>query len=140
MNFQRIAMAAVAAWIVDMVYGFIVFGNLMAGMFADPALHPEAEMNLALGFASSFIGFFVFSYIYAKGYEGGQGLMEGIRFGMLIALLFLFFSMIWNHVLFRVSEAFTVYTSIAGVVEFLLAGLVVGAVYRPIGVPVRRAV
>ena len=51
MNFGRLAIAAVVAWIVSIPVGFLL------------------------------VGFFAFAYAYARGFEGGSGVMEGVRFG-----------------------------------------------------------
>ena len=34
MNYSRLALAAAAAWIVDGLYGFVVYGNLLTAEFA----------------------------------------------------------------------------------------------------------
>ncbi|MBI2834093.1 MAG: hypothetical protein HYX76_06665 [Acidobacteria bacterium] len=133
MNYTRLALAAVAAWVVDLAYGFIVFSQLLGDMFnQNPALYPQAEMNLTTGFVSSLIGFFVFSYVYAKGYEGGNRVQEGIRFGVLVGLLIICFGVVWEYVTVRVSSGFAMATGLATLIEFVVAGTVVGFVYRPL--------
>ena len=88
MNYGRLALAAVAATIVDAVYGFVVYGMLLASEFArypgvyrpdgghqrQPAAHVRRLSHRDVRRA----------YIYAKGYEGGTGVAEGLRFGVLL--------------------------------------------------------
>jgi len=48
MNTTRVALAAVAATLADAVYGFIVYGNLLAGRFAAfPAVFRSTETGAA---------------------------------------------------------------------------------------------
>ena len=119
MNFGRIAAAAVVAWIVSLAVGFFVNDVLLAGIAAAnvSVMRPEAELmgNLPIGFAFLLVGFFAFAYAYAKGYEGGNGVVEGIRFGVLVSLIV-----------------------IDSIVELALYGAIVGAIYKPAGVTTRR--
>ncbi len=90
MNFGRIAAAALVAWTVSLGLGFLVNDILLAPIAAAnaAAMRPEAAImgNLPVGFAFMLLGFFAFAYAYAKGYEGGNGVVEGIRFGVLVSL------------------------------------------------------
>ena len=48
-------------------------------------------------------GFFAFAYAYAKGYEGGNGVLEGVRFGVVAALIVIGFAGIWHYVFFPIT-------------------------------------
>src|SRR5436305_14756977 len=91
MNYGRLALAAVAAWIADAVYGFIVYGNVLSSDFARyPGVYRAQETQagyMPILFVGILVAMFVAAYIYAKGYEGGSGVQEGMRFGVLIGLL-----------------------------------------------------
>lgn len=138
MNFPRLALAAAVAWIASWVVGSVVNDVLLADLYAEHAavLRPEHEANQALGYAVSLLGFFAFSYAYAKGYESGSGVWEGLRYGVLIALMLVSFSVVWSYVLFRISGQLAFAWVIDTIVEFGIYGVVVGAVYRPL--PARR--
>ena len=144
MNFGRIAAAAVAAWIVSLGVGFLVNDVLLAGIAAANAsvLRPEAELmgNLPIGFAFLLLGFFAFAYAYAKGYEGGNGVVEGIRFGVLVALIVVGFGLIWQYVMFPITAAYAAAIVIDSIVELALYGAIVGAIYKPIAKPIRKGV
>ncbi len=133
MNYSRLALAAVVTWAVSLVVGYVANGYLMADLYAahSSVFRPDAEMNMVLGFAASLAGFFVFAYMYAKGYEGTSGLQEGLRFGVLVGLLFLCFGAIWNYVALRVSDALGVAWAVDGLVEMAIYGTLVGVIYRP---------
>src|SRR6266576_4447306 len=90
MNTTRLVLAALAATIVDGIYGFAVYGTAMAGNFAAfPAVFRSAESGAAYlppMFCGILVAMFAVSYIYAKGYEGSSGVLEGLRFGLLIGI------------------------------------------------------
>jgi len=133
MNYPRVALAAVVAWIVSVAVGYFVNSYLLMDLYAahETVFRPQAEMNLLLGFGAQLLAFFVFAYMYAKGYEGTSGLQEGLRFGVLIGLLILGFASAWNYAVLRVSDALGMAWMIDGLVEMSLYGIIVGLVYRP---------
>ena len=136
MNFPRIAMAALAAWVAAMVVGYLVNDFLLADFLAEnqAAMRPEAELNARLpyGFMFLFIGYFAFAYVYAKGYEAGSGVMEGIRFGVLVAILVTCFGLIWQWIVFPITGTMAAVMIIDAVFEYALYGAIVGAIYRPV--------
>jgi hypothetical protein len=140
MNFPRLALAAVTAWLVSIGVGYLVDGYLMADIYAAHAhiLRPQESMNLPLGFAGQLAGFFVFAYMYAKGYEGTSGVQEGLRFGVLVGLLLIGFSVAWNYVVLPVSGTLGIDWVVATLLEMALYGVIVGWLYRP-RVAARRA-
>ncbi len=135
MNFGRVAMAAVAAWLAYLVVSPVVNNLLLADLYAQhAAVFRTAEAmrpHLVLGFASSLVGFFVFAYAYAKGYEGGRGAMEGLRFGVIVGLLLSSFAVVWNFVVLPLSGRLAVAWVVDTIVEMGLYGIVVGLIYRP---------
>jgi hypothetical protein len=142
MNFGRIAAAAVVAWVVSLGLGFLVNDVLLADMAAAnvAVMRPQAELmaNLPIGFAFLLVGFFAFSYAYAKGYEGDDGVVEGIRFGVLVALIVIGFGVVWQYVMFPITATYAAAMVIDTIVELAIYGAIVGAIYRPIGAPSRK--
>ena len=142
MNFGRIAAAAVVAWIASLGIGFLVNDFLLADTIAANAsvMRSDAELlgNLPLGFVFLLIGFFAFAYAYAKGYEGGNGIVEGVRFGVLVALIVIGFGVIWQYVLYPITAAYAVAIVIDSIVELAIYGAIVGAIYKPAGAPAHR--
>lgn len=133
MNFPRLALAAVIAWLVSIGVGYVVDGYLMADVYAAHAhiLRPQESMNLALGFAGQLLGFLVFAYMYAKGYEGTGGVQEGLRFGVLVGLLLIGFAVTWNYVVLPVSGTLGIDWVVATLLQMALYGIIVGWLYRP---------
>ena len=143
MNMSRLAMAAVAAWIVDSVYGYCVYGVGLASEFARyPGVFRPMDAvngNLLLMFAGSLLGFFALAYIFAKGHEGGNGLAEGLRFGFVLAVFEFGMISIGNYAVMNIGRKIAVEMAVAGFVEGLLAGAVLGLVYKPAAARAMRA-
>ncbi len=135
MNYARLALAAVAATIFDAVYGFVVYGMLLAPEFGRyPGVYRSNEAGMAflpLMFAGLFIAIVAVAVIYAKGYEGGSGAAEGARFGFLLGVFVVFAFVAVNYAVLNVGRKIAVMTAAAGFVEWLAIGLVIGLIYRP---------
>jgi hypothetical protein len=135
MNFARVAMAAVVAWVVYLGVSFFVHTVLLRDLYLQhlSAMRPEADQNaiLPVGFIVALVGFFAFAYTYAKGYEGGSGAQEGLRFGVLVGILICCFRVIWDHMVWPVSLQLTAAWMVEYIVEFALYGIIVGVLYKP---------
>ena len=134
MNTTRLALAALAATVVDGVYGFAVYGNAMAGQFAAfPAVFRSAETGAAylpVMFCGILVGMFAVTYIYAKGYEGGSGLHEGLRFGLLIAIFNAGYFVGTSYGILNIGRRLPLAMALAGLGEWLLVGCTIGLIYK----------
>jgi hypothetical protein len=141
MNYARIVLAAVAATVVDAVYGFAVYGVLLASEFARyPGVYRPNDVGmtyLPLMFVGVFIGMLVAAAIYAKGYEGRSGVAEGARFGVLLGVFIAAIFAGVNYATLNIGRKISLELAFAGLVEWTLAGIAIGLVYKP-SVPSNR--
>ena len=139
MNFGRIAAAAVVAWIVSIGLGYLANNVLLADLYqANAAAYRSVEemtSKLPIGFCVQLIGFFAFAYAYAKGYEGGNGIAEGVRFGLLIAVMLVSFAIVWNYVVQPISASLAFAQVGDYLIEGAIYGTIVGVIYKPYGMP-----
>jgi len=133
-NVTRLALAALAATVVDGIYGFVVYGNLLAGRFAAfPGVFRSAENGTAalpLMFCGILVGMFAAACIYAKGYEGGSGLIEGVRFGLLIGIFNAGYFIGVDYGILNISRRLALLMALAGLAEWLVVGCTIGLMYR----------
>jgi hypothetical protein len=134
MNFPRVAAAAVSAWIVSLVLGYVVNDLLLKDVYLANAgaLRAEAAVNanLPLGFTFMLVGFFVFAYAYAKGYEGTSGVIEGLRYGVLIGVMLDCFAIVWYYATVPINGTMAAAMLIDYPIEFALYGVIVGSIYK----------
>ena len=142
MNYARLVAAAVAATVFDAIYGFLMYGQAMAPVFSRYAAvyRPADDMShMPVLVASIFVGTLAAAYIYAKGYEGGSGLVEGLRFGVLMGLLLGSYMAGVNYGILRIGKRMALTYGIGWLGEWVLVGLVIGLVYKPVAEAVKRA-
>ena len=134
MNVKRLAMGALAAWVVSIAVGYVVNEILLVGLYEAnaAAYRPEAELmaNLPAGFGFSLLGMFVLGYMYVKGYEGGSGVSEGGRFGALAGLLLSFAAVNWIWATMPISFTLAVVMMVDYVIEYALYGAIIGGIYK----------
>ena len=134
MNVTRIVLAAVAATVWDAVYGVVVYGMLLAPEFGRyPGVYRSNEAGMAflpLMFGGIFVAIVVVAIMYAKGYERG-GVVEGVRFGLLLGLFVAFAFSGVNYAVLNIGRKLAVMSAAAGFFEWLGVGTVIGLVYRP---------
>ena len=82
MTLRRIAVPALVAWLVDSVYGFLVFGLALNGEFTQyPAVFRSFEAVNAMMpmlLASSLVGFIAITYIFANLGSDHPGIIEAL--------------------------------------------------------------
>jgi hypothetical protein len=142
MNYGRLVGAAVAATVVDGIYGFLVYGMLLQGEFGRyPAVFRSNEAGAAylpVMFLGILIAMFAVVAIYAKGYEGGSGVTEGARFGAMLGfVLGMLFGSV-NYGTLNIGRRLAVAYIVAGLFEWILNGIVIGLVYKPSEAPAPR--
>jgi hypothetical protein len=134
MNYGRLVAAALAGTVVDAIYGFLVFGMLLAGEFGRyPNVYRGNDASpvfLMCMFCGLFVAILVAVVIYSKGIESTGGAAEGMRFG---ALMGLFVGVLFPSISYgtlNIGRKLTAMMAVAVAVEWILVGTVIGAIYR----------
>jgi hypothetical protein len=136
MNYGRIFLAAVAAFVVFFIYGFLVHGLLIA---KDYTPYPEgvyrageaARSHMPIGLAGIFVAILVFAAIYAVGYEAGRGLWNGARLGLLFGIFMAGAFAAVNYATVNISGKLALEIAISEPIEWTMVGIMVGLIYRP---------
>ena len=88
MNTKRFLIAGVAVAVWLMLYGFVVYGILLADFWDSQGnaamMRPENEQVMWAIMLSCLLQGLALAFIFTKGYEG-KGVGEGVRFGLLVA-------------------------------------------------------
>jgi hypothetical protein len=135
MNIKRVALAALACWVLYMALSYVVHGVLLKPTYLKyaGAMREEAQAAsiLPIGFGAALVGFLAFAYAYAKGYEGGSGVQEGLRFGVLVAVMICGFAVVWEYMVWPMGPRLFGAWVVDYFVEFSIYGMLTGAIYRP---------
>ncbi|HEY3160398.1 MAG TPA: hypothetical protein VGJ78_15645 [Vicinamibacterales bacterium] len=135
MNYPRIVLAGIAAWIVSIGLGYLMYDIWLQRLYQANAWayrHPEdiAEL-LPIGVGVQLLACVAFAYAYAKGYDGGGSRVgEGIRFGLIVAIMIDGFAIVWNYVTQPIAARLGMLELVAYVGQFGVYGAVVGLIYR----------
>jgi len=130
------AIAAVVAWAASIVLGYLVNNVWLLRLYqANAWAYRRADDMTALlpiGFGVQLLAFVAFAFAYAKSYDGeGSGVLEGVRFGVVVAIMIDGFAVVWNYVTEPIALRLGVAQLIAFVGQFGVYGGIVGAIYAP---------
>jgi len=137
MNYSRIALAALGAFVAYMAIGSIVFVSLPAlkrefGKF--PAVyrdHKGQMSHMPLGMAAMLLSLVVLAVLFAMIHPAGAGMEDGAVFGALIGLYALGSFVIHNHVNLNIGVKVTLYSGLAYFAEWTVVGIVISLIYKP---------
>ena len=133
LNYARLIAAAIAAAIVDLAYGSIVYGVLLerdiaifGGVFRSVAqvnaLYPIViVVLLGSGLAAA--------VLFAKGFARGRPLLDGLVFGLTMGAFAACYVSLGNYVVLEISKRLTAELTAAQFVEWLVVGLVIAIAY-----------
>ncbi len=130
---KKFWIAALAAFVVLFVYGFAVYGILLASS-VEGALEGigRAEAPIWPYFFRYAIMALVMAFIYPKGYEGGTPWLEGLRFGLLVGVLLAAAMALDFYALLPISGSAMLVMFIPELIGLSITGIVIGAIYGKI--------
>jgi hypothetical protein len=135
MNYPRVLLAAVAAVIVFFAWGFLTEGWLIRKDFApSAALYRSSDMQMKympFGLASVLVGVLAAVVVYASWCHGASGAMKGLQFGLLMGVFVACIHPMSNLVTMNMNLKLGLEVSISTFIGWILAGLVIGLVYKP---------
>jgi hypothetical protein len=137
MSISRVALAALGAFAAYFVLGglsFVLFPSLKDEFLKYPAIYrtPDAMKSvMPIGMVAMLLAMVVLAVIYAMLYKGGSGVAQGASFGAPIGVFAVCAFVIHNYVNLNIGSKLTLQQSIAYFVEWMIAGVVIGLIYRP---------
>jgi hypothetical protein len=136
MNYPRLVLAAVAALIVFFAWGFLTEGWLLRKDFASSAaLYRTSDLQMKympLGMASVLVALLAAVALYAGWCGGTSGAARGLQFGLLMGVFVACVHPISNLVTMNMDTKLGLEIAASNAIGWVLAGLVIGLVYKPI--------
>jgi hypothetical protein len=136
MNYTRIALAALGAFVAYFVLGGLFFtSSVLRNEFSKyPAVYrpQEGQMShLPVGMAAMFLSMVVLALVYAMLYKGGSGVVEGAKFGALIGVFAVCAFVLHNHVNLNIGLKLSLFSAVAYFIEWTVSGIAIGLIYKP---------
>ena len=136
MNYPRLLLAAVAALIVFFAWGFLTEGWLLRKDFASSAaLYRTSDLQMKympFGLASVLVALLAAAVLYAGWCGGTSGAVKGLQFGLIMGVFVACIHPISNLVTMNMDTKLGLEITVSGAIGWVLAGLVIGLVYKPI--------
>lgn len=132
MNVKRYFAATFAVFAVSVALSYLVHGVLLQSTYT--SIHgvwrPDIESKMWINSVNYFVLSFVFVYLFVKGYEG-RGIMEGVRFGLLMGLIFATPAAYGAYVIIAIPYSLALEWFLYGMAQTVIIGAVTAAIYKP---------
>lgn len=138
MNWKRLVLAALAVFVSVQVLEFTLVSLVMksAGAQLEGLWRPDMSSKIWLMYIVSAVVSLLFAYIFAKGREG-KGLLEGVRFGLIIWLFVTVPMNVSWYVMLPIPLGVVLRWILVGLVEMLVAGVLAALIYKPAAAPAK---
>jgi ABC-type multidrug transport system permease subunit len=136
MNWKRLLIAFLLVFVGYLATNILIHTVILGNTYLKPevldSMRPEADMGkyFWVRIVTMLVFSFFFTYIFAKGYER-KGLMEGVRYGLIITLFYFFVTCFDQFVTYPIPYFVVWYWIIAGLVQSVLMGIIAALVYKP---------
>lgn len=135
MNYKRFVIASAVVFVAFQVMEFVANGVIMKEKDQYELLkslwRPDMASRMWLMYLVGVLVPFLFAYIFIKGREG-KGIAEGIRYGIIIWLFVAIPISLWFWAMFPVPFKISLWWMIFSLIEYIIAGILVAAVYKPV--------
>lgn len=145
MNYPRLLIAGLAAWIASIAVGYLIHDIWLARLYQANAWAfrraDDVGELVSIGLGAQLLGSLAFAWLYSKGYDANReasGIAQGVRFGLATALLIVGFATVWNYVTQPIAMRLGVLQMLGVIAEFGICGAVVGLIYYPRRVAIPR--
>ena len=131
-------LAGIAAWVASVAVGYVINDVWLFRLYQANAWAyrraGDIRAFVPYGLAAQLLGSLAFAFAYAKGYDRkpeGSPLAQGVRFGLVVAILIDGFATVWNVVSQPIAVRLGVLEMVSKVGEFGIYGAIVGLIYQP---------
>ncbi len=135
MDTKKFVLAIVVAYIVLIGTAYLIHQVLLAPTYREMMtgpFRPEEVIRhkMWVMWVGQLLFTVLFAYIYTRGVEDKPWVGQGIRYGILIALLAAIPAVLSEYVVYPVPHTLAIKWMVAGAVQTILMGLVVAGIYQ----------
>lgn len=136
MDYLRLLLAAVAALVTFFAWEFLTEGWLIRKDFsASAALYRSSDLQMKympFGMAATLVALVAAVLLYAGWCGGASGAVKGLQFGLLMGVFVACIHSISNLVTMNMDRKLGLEIAVSNAIGWVLAGLVIGLVYKPL--------
>jgi len=132
MNWQRLFIAFVAVYVVAAVLNVLIHGLLLMSSYeaVSSLWRPDMDRLMWIQWVTGIFFSFFFVYIFVRGYEG-KGILEGIRFGLII-WGFASIPMIYGqYMVYPLPYSLILKWLFSDLLVLIILGITVALIYKP---------
>ncbi|MFZ2055644.1 MAG: hypothetical protein WAU81_15755 [Candidatus Aminicenantales bacterium] len=135
MNWKRFWIAFLLVFLAYLATNMLIHTVILGGTYMEPdiqkAMRPDAEMSkfFWVRIVTMLVFSFFFTFVFAKGYER-KGIMEGVRYGLIITLFYFFVTCFDQFIIYPIPYFVVWYWIIAGLVQAVIMGIIAALVYK----------
>jgi len=136
MNVKRYILAAIAVFLVSQALEYLIHGVILMSTYEslEELWRPDMESKMWIYPVIGAIWSLLFTYIFIKGREG-RGLMEGVRFGVVIGLFVGIPMAYGTYAMIEIPYSLALQWWIYTLIECIILGVIAAAVYKPLSAP-----
>jgi hypothetical protein len=133
MNWSRFFIAFVVIYVVGGLLNFLMHGVLLMESYEaiQSVWRPDMDRLMWIQWVTPLFLIFFFLYIFARGYEG-KGIMEGVRFGLIIWAFVSIPMTYGQYMLYPLPYSLVWKWLAADLVSFVVFGILAAAIYKPL--------
>jgi hypothetical protein len=131
MNTKKMFLASIAVFLTFQITDFIIHGCILMPTYQALTSVWRSDMMSKMWILrlSSLVMSFFFVYIFIKGYEN-KGLMEGVRYGVVMGLFMNVIGMFSQYVMYPIPLSLALQWLCFGMIQSIIAGAITALVYR----------
>lgn len=134
MNIKRFILAAIAVFFTFQILDFVVHSLILGSCYQSESMmnvwRPDMMSLMWVMYLTSLVLSVLFVFIYTKFYSGKR-ITEGLRYGIIMGLLISTGNAFNQYVIYPITFDLAVNWFVFGLLEFIVAGIVVALIYKP---------
>jgi hypothetical protein len=132
MNMKKFLLASLAVFVSLQILDFVIHNVILSSQYEAimSVWRPDMMDKMWVMYVTGVVFSLLFVYIFSKGQEG-KGLMEGVKYGLIIGLLVIFVGSFNQFVVYPIPYGLTWKWIIYGLIEYMILGAVTALIYKP---------
>jgi hypothetical protein len=132
MNWKKFFITFIILYVAGGILGYLIHEVLLGATYESitNVFRPDMDSLMWIQMVTALFLTFFFIYVFAKGYEG-KGIMEGVRYGLIIWGFFAIPSIFNQYMVYPIPYSLVWKWLAAELFMFVILGAIMAAVYKP---------